>query len=1237
MIQCRPLLNSLVCFVLSGFLAASQAQISQTPLLTQAGSVDPNLVLMFDDSGSMAAQFIYQYGGDIGGLGRTGPGSDAPTLSPKKSDTCRNNAQGVSCAGPYTTDSIIGWGNFPTVVSITATGVYTQPPATWYFEQSPNVNGIYYDPRKLYLPRVNATGTFAPVGVPDTSTFRVFFYRNASGNNVDWPGTGPDPAASASYFGHTSPLPATPAYIPGSALLAPGATTGLTYPRLVDGTTTSFPKFLNRTDCNGGAAGGSCSLTEERKNYANWKKYHSNRLDFAKTGLGFAFKDLTPSIRLGWATINDLDARGRLASGVSLNNQTQKNAFYNWLYSLNLDLGGTPNRNALNLVGQYYSRPDNLGPWANSPSITSITPTLVLTANATTDTVAIRAAHLSCRRSYAMLMTDGYYNSDATAVGNVDATSATTITGTTAAGQTLSFAYNGATRPYVDANSDTFADVAMRYWGRDLRTDLRNNVKRIDATVINGVTTTVANESFWQNMSFYAVGLGLNGTLVQNTTTLAQLTSGAQAWPAVPAGGDALETIDDMWHATINGRGRILSAKDSGTLSDAVEGMLADIVKNTSSQSGVAASTLSLNTGTRKYTPNYTTGSWTGNVVATQLDPSSGAETTVTWQVVGINPTSGINYNGIPNHTTRNIYSWNGSAFGAFNATNTFVMGSVVGATTNLINYLRGDQANEDPNGTSQYRAREVLLGDIVNSSPVYIKGGLNASYNLLPAGTYGQSTYASFVAAKAARTEGVLFAGANDGMLHGFRDTTGAEVFAFVPRAVMPNLHLLASRSYNHQYYVDGPNVEADACLSGGSACATWSNLLVGTAGAGAKTVYALDVTAPTSMTAANIKWEITTATTGYANLGHILTDVQTGLTMSGDWVAVFGNRSYGADGVARLYVANLNTGALIKEISTGVGSSNGLGGVKLVRDANQRIIGAYAGDLKGNLWKFDLSNASSSSWALGLSSSPLYNATSAKPITAAPTVVTHPNGGRVVVFGTGKLFDATDVTSTTTQSLYGVWDSVAFGSSTTPAGITQTGTASLVLQTISAAITGTTIITNSNLTTSTQTISYYSVSRNTVDFTIKRGWYINLPNTGQRITNPIEALVGQFVLVDSLSPSNVSTDPCIQSGSGRAWNYIIDAVTGSGPASAIFDTNGDGIINTSDGIYAGYENSADGRTRVIRNDTRSTSTSTYFTPLSTQQQPGFGISCTLTNTCASSPGVSAVIKRSWRQLFMR
>ncbi|MGB4116068.1 MAG: PilC/PilY family type IV pilus protein [Polaromonas sp.] len=1194
MMKLRTIFNSLVCMLISGFLSASHAQISQTPLLTQAGSVHPNLVLMFDDSGSMDRQYIYQYLGREDGYGRGGPG-----VSGKAAD----------CSGSF---------------SISATCTYNAPPSSRYYELSPDVNLLTYDPRIRYRTRISSTGTLSVSGTPDTTTFHVYFYKNGSGFNQTWLGTD-TPTSIVSYF--------SPTFVAGTSLLASNADANRSYPTAIATGTGPFPKFLNRTDC----ASTNCTLSEERQNYANWKKYHSNRLDLAKTGLGYAFQDVTATLRLGWNTIN----RSTLVSGVGLYNQTRKDAFYTWLYSQNAP-NGTPNLAAVNRIGRYFSRADNKGPWADTPDTTSTgLSTLATTA---TDTDAIRAAHLSCRRSYAMLVTDGYYTDTIKGVTSDDSTNAALITGTTSTGGTFTFSYTASaseSKLYSQTQANTLADIAMKYWITDLRTDVPNRVKPIPASVTSGVTTTFANESFWQNMSFYAVGLGVFGTLPQTNATRNSIAAGTMYWPQIVDGEQT--TIDDMWHATINGRGRQLSAKNADALSDAVEGMLAEINKSTSSQSGVAASTLSLNTGTRKYTPNYTTGSWIGNVVSTQLDPSSGAELSVTWQVVGTNAATGISYNGIPNHTSRSIYAWDGSAFGTFNATNTYVNGSVVGATTNLINYLRGDQTNEDPNGTSQYRAREVLLGDIVNSSPVYIKGGLNASYNLLPSGTYGQSTYATFVANKAARAEGVLFAGANDGMLHGFRDTTGAEVFAFVPRAVMPKLHQLASRSYDHQYYVDGPNVEADACLTGGSACTVWSNLLVGTAGAGAKTVYALDVTNPTAMTATSIKWEITTATTGYANLGHVLTDVQTGLTMSGDWVAIFGNGAYGADGVARLYITNLNTGALIREISTGVGSGNGLGGVRLVRDSNQRIIGAYAGDLKGNLWKFDLSSTLSTNWALGLSNSPLYNATSTKPITAPPNVVAHPNGGRVVVFGTGKLFDATDVTSTTTQSLYGVWDSVAFGSATTPLNVTQTGVASLVQQTISLAITGTQVITSANLSTATQTISYFAVSRNTIDWASKRGWYINLPNTGQRITYPIESLAGQFVLIDSLSPSNVSTDPCVQSGSGRAWNYIIDGVTGSGPASAIFDTNGDGVINTYDSILSGYENTADGRTRVIRNDARSTTTSTYFTPLSTQQQPGFSISCALTNTCVSTgptpgnPSIRSVVKRNWRQLFPR
>ena len=1213
------------------------AQISQAPLLTPAGAVDPNLMMIFDDSLSMAAQFVYQYGGNAGGMGRTGPGVSATLTA-----TCVLDAPGTTCSGAFVNDSsLAGWGNFPTTLSITTTGVYNQPIPSWYWEQSPNVNGLYYNPSTRYNPRVNSTGAFSTPGTASSTAFNVYFYRDGSGNNVDWNNSGNDPTLSTSYFADTILTP----YIPGTTLLAPSATPGLLYPRTVNnsfGNRGPFPKFINRTDCNGGAVGGSCSLAEERQNYANWKKYHSNRLDFVKTGLGYAFQNLTSNIRLGWSSLSRLNGYNSLPqvvdSGVGAYIQARKDAFYTWLYALNVTGGGTPTHFALDNVGKYFSRADNAGPWANSPITTSVSVTPSLALSGTTDTLAIRTAHYSCRRSFAMLTTDGYYGdgvggnpgtTDYTGLGNIDATPVATIMGTTASGGTVTFTYVPS-RPYTDTQSDTLADVAMKYWITDLRPDLINNVKQIPATVINGITTTVANESFWQNMGFYAVGLGVFGTMPQTASQLISLTTGTSTWPTM--GPENETAIDDTWHATINSRGRILSAKNSAALNDAVEGMLADIVKNTSSQSGVAASTASLTNSTRKYTPKYTTGEWTGNVIATALDPSSGADLSVTWQVVGTDP-SGITYNGIPGYSTRTIYAWNGLAIGSFDSLNIYVNSNVVGANTNLINYLRGDQTNEDPNGTALYRARKYLLGDIVNSSPVFIKGDLNSNYDQLPAGTYGQSSYATFVANKAARSEGVLFAGANDGMLHGFRDTTGAEIFAFVPRAVMPNLHLLASRNYTHQYYVDGPNVEADACLTGGSACTSWSNLLVGTTGAGAKSVFALDVTNPTSMNASSVKWEISPSTTGYASLGHVLTDVQTGLTASGQWVAIFGNGYYGASGVASLYIADLDTGALVKQISTGVGSSNGLGGVRLVLDANQRILGAYAGDLQGNLWKFDLSSSSTSSWGLGLSSSPLYKGTSTKAITAQPTIVAHPSGGNVVTFGTGKLFDTTDVSTTTTQSFYGIWDSVAFGSSTTPTGVTQTGVSSLVQQTISAAISGLNVVTSSTGTTSTVTINYYSVSTNTVDWATKRGWYINLPNTGQRVIYPSATLVNGYIFTDTLAPSNVSVDPCLQTGSGSAWNYIIDGLTGSGPTSPIIDTNGDRIINSADLLVAGFASNADGRTTVVKVDRQSGPASTTFVGLG-------GTSNTPTVTLPNPPtptSISGVLKRSWRQLFLR
>jgi type IV pilus assembly protein PilY1 len=155
--------------------------------------------------------------------------------------------------------------------------------------------------------------------------------------------------------------------------------------------------------------------------------------------------------------------------------------------------------------------------------------------------------------------------------------------------------------------------------------------------------------------------------------------------------------------------------------------------------------------------------------------------------------------------------------------------------------------------------------------------------------------------------------------------------------------------------------------------------------------------------------------------------------------------------------------------------------------------------------------------------------------------------------------------------------------------------------------------------------------VSRNPIDWSTKRGWYINLPNSGQRVIYPTETLKGKIIAVDTMSPvTTISADPCVQTARGKAWNYVIDGLTGNGPVANIFDTNGNSIVEMTDVLVSGYENTTDGRTRYIKNDTKSTSSTTVFTPLSTQLLPETAISCAVLGNCA-------FVKHTWRQLFLR
>jgi type IV pilus assembly protein PilY1 len=1112
------------------------AQVAQEPLLNRMNTVAPNLVLTFDTSGSMGLETIYEYG-NPDELGPIGPGQDP-------SNPSRN------------------WGR-----------------------RSPDINKLYYDPRLRYLPRVGYDGT--PESVGTLRTEWEIYFRRGTGPYT----TGGSEASIGAYY--------SPTFVPPASSVVPGSTA--TYPNVVDNTpaTALFPKFINRTDCVTVTTG--CTRTEERTNFTIWHRWYKSRALMAQTGIGLAFQPvIDDSIRLGYATIWGLKGNdGALDRGVSSfsgGSNGTKSRFFDWLYGRTFE-NGTPNLEAVDKVGRYFQRTDSDGPWATIPNPAS---TRLTTKPDPDGPGALEPSlhHASCRRSFNMLVTDGYWNvSRPTTAGNRD-----NVGFSISPAVGAPFVYTPSP-PYRDSVANTMADLAMHYWGQDLRPDIANRVPTIS-------TPAVQNPSTWQNVSLYAVTLGLLGTLPRTATVVAGLNSGAISWPSPTE--NQPTTIDDTWHATINGRGELINATNAHEVTDAIKRMLEGIAGTPQTLSGVAVSATFLKNGTRKYKPEYVPGTWHGQLTAVELDGATGNEKmppVVFWQVErGLDP-SGEPISTIPVAASRNIMTWTGAGGAAFTSTST-------GLNPELVNFIRGDSSNEMRRGGT-FRNRLSRLGDIVNSNPVFVLDNVDLKYESL-----GLGNYRSFVAAKSARNQGVLFVGANDGMLHGFRDSDGAEVFAYVPRSVVPELYKLAETPMRaHKYFVDGPAVETDAFLNG-----QWRNLLLGTTGAGAKSVFALDVTNPHNMNASSVLWEVNTATTGFSQLGHVLSDVQAGVLENGQWVAVFGNGVSSTGGSAILYVVDLQNGTLLKEISTGVGVNNGLGAVRLVHNDQRRIVGAYAGDLRGNLWKFDLTGTSSA-WRVGLQGSALYAAGTNQPITAAPAVVPHPNGGHMVVFGTGKFFASTDAGPPySDQRIYGVWDAQPFGPTTVPGQSASFST--LVQRTLTSVSSGSatfTVISAGEITWGSGTTGI-------------RGWYINLPHLGQRVVYPLERLSGTFLLASTLSPESAApADMCVQTGSGSGWVYLIDAITGSGPTKRALDTNNDGVINEADLVVSGYQDAVDGRPTPIQ--LQATRDRTRLCIETAQMNcTRIELECGQLGADACPSALNPAIKaREWRQLFMR
>ncbi len=706
----------------------------------------------------------------------------------------------------------------------------------------------------------------------------------------------------------------------------------------------------------------------------------------------------------------------------------------------------------------------------------------------------------------------------------------------------------------------------------------------------------------------------------------------------------------ELWHAAINGRGKYFPARDAAALTDAFKSIMDTVIGDTSSPLvSIATSSSYLRSGLYAYIAGYNADKYSGSLYARPIDASSGAiGATEAW-----NAASMLDALTTANLSNRFILSYNGTAGFSWSNYNSLPTAQKTPLTKNSsgtvdhtgpnptgeyrMAFIRGDRSKElsTSNPSGIFRERASRFGDVVNS---------NIWYSGKPASGYYENDYASFrgtgVGGMGGRTH-MLYVGANDGMLHGIvaanwpndasvTHAAGKELLAYIPQGIAQgNLRKLTDTSYTHQYFVDGSPFTGDAYIG---STPTWKTVLTGTLAAGGKGYFILDVTNPAQFTVANAVNLViadTTATTD-PDIGHIFSPPvvddavanksrQVVKMSNGRWAVVQGNGYNSTNEAPVLLVQYLDGDKAIKKVSpcnfptSGACSfkgSNGLSAPQLIDlNGNGTVDVAYAGDLKGNLWKFNLTSAADSDWSVSFGGQPFFvakpSATLTQSITAAPFWMPHPMGGVMVAVATGQNLTNADQSSTTTESVYALRDDSTFTISSgivtltdsTPINTTASTSvpSSLVQQTISA-----TPLVDSGT-------SYYTSSNNPVDYKgspavvgppaiaavpPKRGWYLNWVISGQRVLQNIRAFSGQKILVQSTVPKSSgggTGETCSMSVTQeRSFQSVFNMFTGAPAEDPAFSFADAGIFPDNIAKTVTTVESSAGDTALIRTDTQ-------------------------------------------------
>jgi type IV pilus assembly protein PilY1 len=726
----------------------------------------------------------------------------------------------------------------------------------------------------------------------------------------------------------------------------------------------------------------------------------------------------------------------------------------------------------------------------------------------------------------------------------------------------------------------------------------------------------------------------------------------------------------EMWHMAINSRGKFYPVS-GGDLTGVFKDIFDDIIVDTTAPiSGFTSASGSVSrVGTQSYQSTYVAADdansndnrWYGYVSSDYINTSGNSSYNPDWGTKTGDTTKGattadkldaltdLNNRVILTYDTDSStgipFKWDSLTTSSTTASQQMWLNNgTVGSATTLagdskgedrLNFLRGDRTKEAKQTDGIFRNRKSRQGDIVNSA---------IWYTGTPSDGYSSKSYAAFVKSKASRSS-MIYVGGNDGMLHGFSAQDGTEKIAYVPHGVFQNLYQLTDPSYTHRYYVDGSPFSGDVNL-GSEASPDWHTYMIGTLAAGGRGYFVLDVTDPTSFSETNasslVVLDKTAAAVGDAAppgvpadanaepyVGHIFgqptvaTDNQQRAleitrTNDGRWALITGNGYNSANETPALLIQYLDGDKSLKVIPTSGTAcpaaikpkGNGLSRPQFL-DVNGDGIPdfAYAGDLCGNMWKFDISNSSgtvatggvadTTNWGVAFSGSPLFTATTAsttrQPITAPPILRVNTDvGGLMVAFGTGQGLTEGDRSDTSQQTFYSVLDNTRYDlestgdnkgkikvNTTNPVPATVSGRSVLQAESVTGGTgTGTKGTGNSanrsfwKLTTTEVT---YACAADATDCTVQKGWYMDLPVNGERVTTSPAFYDGSSILeIISQKPASGSAtasgeEVCApQPQAAQTFRTLVGISSGKPASPPIMDVNGDGVFNATDAGYA-------------------------------------------------------------------